>query len=229
MTFGQKVLSLYTGLDSRLGLKRALPLGVTVMNPYEDPRVLAFVTRFLSTFYADDRARVFVFGINPGRFGAGLTGVPFTDPVALEKYCGIPSGLPPKRELSSVFLYDFFEHWGGVKKFYRDFFLTAVSPLGFLRHGKNYNYYDDPRLFKAVKPFIVATLHRQLALGARREAAILLGTDKNLKAFERLNQEHGFFKKLYAVEHPRFIMQCCRSDVASYLRKYDKIFSLALA
>lgn len=39
----------------------------------------------------------------------------------------------------------------------------------------------------------------------------------------------GFFKKLYAVEHPRFIMQYRRKQLLQYIEKYQQIFSEALA
>jgi hypothetical protein len=146
------------------------------MNPYAIPEVRRYVERFLRKFFSDNRERVYVFGINPGRFGAGMTGVTFTDPVALERDCGIRNELAKRRELSSEFVYAFIERWGGAAKFYRRFFLTAVSPLGFTRGGINYNYYDDQRVFATLRPFIVRTLKAQLAVGAKRESAILLGT-----------------------------------------------------
>src|SRR5687768_18158258 len=43
--------------------------------------------------------------------------------------------------------------YGGCDKFYSDFFITAVSPLGFVKNGKNVNYYDDRELLYAVTPF----------------------------------------------------------------------------
>lgn len=64
------------------------------------------------------------------------------------------SKLPKVHELSSVFVYRFIEVWGGAKKFYQDFFMTAVSPLEFLWGGLNYNYYDDAALLKATQLFI---------------------------------------------------------------------------
>ena len=85
-------------------------------------------------------------GINPGRFGAGVTGITFTDPVRLEKECGIPNNFDKRQELSSVFIYDFIAAWGGAEAFYSRFFLSAVFPLGFTREGRNLNYYDDPQL-----------------------------------------------------------------------------------
>lgn len=107
------------------------------MNPYRNPEVRQYVKRFLQRYYSDNRRRIAVFGINPGRFGAGITGITFTDPVALETLCGILNDLPKKREPSSVFVYAFAERFGGPAKLFRDFFLTAVSPLGFTKDGRN--------------------------------------------------------------------------------------------
>ena len=224
-TFGDRALSFYTSLSAINGL----PSSIQVMNPYARPEIRRYVKSFLGKFFSDDRERVYVFGINPGRFGAGVTGVTFTDPVALERFCGIPNELEKRREVSSEFVYEFIERWGGVEKFYREFFLTAVSPLGFTRNGTNYNYYDDQRILAILKPFIVRTLKDQLALGARRDAAILFGTGRNQRVFDELNQGHGFFKRIYAVEHPRFIMQYRRKRLREYLEKYHEAFARALS
>lgn len=224
-TFGDRALNFYTTLSAIDGL----PSSIQVMNPYARSEIRRYVESFLRKFFSDNRERVYVFGINPGRFGAGVTGVTFTDPVALEHFCGIPNELEKRREVSSEFVYEFIERWGGVEMFYRDFFLTAVSPLGFTRNGTNYNYYDDHGVFAILKPFIVRTLKDQLALGARRAAAILFGTGRNQQAFSELNQEHRFFKRVYAVEHPRFIMQYRRKRLRDYLRRYQEAFSQALS
>lgn len=225
LSFGDRVLSFYQTLSAIDGL----PSNIQVMNPYARPEIRRYVESFLRKFFSDDGERVFVFGINPGRFGAGVTGVTFTDPVALEQFCGIPNELEKRREVSSEFVYEFIERWGGVEKFYREFFLTAVSPLGFTRNGTNYNYYDDQRVFAILKPFIIRTLTDQLALGARRDAAILFGTGKNQKVFTELNRKHGFFSRIYALEHPRFIMQYRRKRLREYLEKYQEAFARALS
>jgi len=225
LTFSDKALRFY----KTLAAPGDLPPGIEVMNPYQLAEVQEYTRRFLEKFFSDRRDRVFVFGINPGRFGSGLTGVTFTDPVALEKFCGIPNTLEKRREISSEFVYRFIEHWGGAQKFYNDFFLTAVSPLGFTRSGRNYNYYDDPALFDAIKPFIVETLGTQLDFGARREVVILFGIRQNQRFFLDLNKEYGFFKKIFALEHPRYIMQYKRRYLPEYLKKYEDIFSQALS
>ncbi len=225
VTFADKTLEFL----ARLRAPRGLPQGVEVMNPYRDQRVQSYVASFFSTFYSDTAPRTFVFGINPGRFGGGRTGVMFTDPVALEVCCGIPNDLEKRREISSQFIYDFIGEYGGARDFYGRFFLTAVSPLGFVRKGLNFNYYDDPRLLARLKPFIVRTIQQQLAFGARREAAIVLGAGANYRHLAVLNEEYQFFEKLVALDHPRFIMQYRRKRLREYRRKYLDVFTQARA
>lgn len=223
MAFAKKAFHFYTTLKAP-----KLPPGITAMNPYQNPEVREVVHQFLNKFYADNRRRIFVFGINPGRFGAGLTGVTFTDPVALRDFCGIPNDLGVRRELSSEFIYQFIARWGGVQKFYQDFFLTAVSPLGFLKEEINYNFYDHPALLKCLRPFLLQTISQQLEFGANRRVAIVLGAGKNNRAFEELNNEGKFFEQVYALEHPRFILQYRRKRVGEYVEKYYNIFEEAL-
>jgi hypothetical protein len=224
MTFAAGAYKFYRTLE----LKGPLPKGVRVLNPYKDQAVRVYLDLFLSKFFSDSGKRILVFGINPGRFGAGITGITFTDPVALETFCGIPNSLPKKRELSSEFVYSFIQSWGSPEVFYKHFFLTALCPLGFTKNGKNYNFYDDPKLLKAVRPFMLKSIKTQLAFGASSETAIVLGTGKVKSVFETLNQEHKFFKRILAVEHPRFIMQYRRKKMIGYMRLYKEVFNCAL-
>ena len=66
-----------------------LPENVQVMNPFLDPETRRVASTFYNKYYHDNDTRFCIIGINPGRFGAGVTGVPFTDPVRLVKECGI--------------------------------------------------------------------------------------------------------------------------------------------
>jgi hypothetical protein len=128
------------------------------MFPYSDQTVMQVTSAFYRKFFGDTSQRVFLIGINPGRFGGGTTGIPFTDPVSLEKQCGITNPFPKRRELSAEFVEALIERFGGPGDFYRTFFITAVSPVGFTKDGKNYNYYDDSEAFAALRPFIVKNL-----------------------------------------------------------------------
>jgi hypothetical protein len=217
-TFGSRVINFYRQLKP----PRITGLDVKTLFPYKDRDVRASIEVFYTRFFADNNPRAFIIGINPGRFGAGTTGVPFTDPVSLEQL-GIANSMVKRRELSAIFIEQLLERLGGPASFYRSFFITAASPVGFTRGGKNYNYYDNPTLLAAVKPFIVRMLRTQLAFGARRDAALVLGTGKNYDFLRRLNDEYEFFEKLEVVEHPRFIMQYRRPHVRKYLDKYEAI------
>ncbi|MEA3244858.1 MAG: DUF4918 family protein [Gemmatimonadota bacterium] len=219
-TFASRMYRFYTTLRAP-----RLPAGVRAMNPYADAVARRYVRAYLDRYYADSRPRLLAFGINPGRFGAGITGVTFTDPVALADFCGIANDLPRRRELSSVFVYDFIERFGGVRAFTAKCFLTAVAPLGFTRGGVNLNYYDVPALARACEPFIVASVERHLAIGGRRDRAIVLGRGKNLEAMRRLNDAHGWFGELVGLDHPRFIMQYGRRRVAEYLQRFRDAFA----
>lgn len=224
LTFGEKALGFYKTLNAPLHISPK----IEIIHPYKVPEVQRYMRKFYGKFFSDNKTRVFVFGINPGRFGSATTGISFTDPIALEQFCGIKNTVAKRRELSSEFVYKFIEQWGGAKVFYKDFFLTAVSPIGFTRDGINYNYYDDPVFFSRLKPFLVDMIKKQIALGATRKAVIVFGVGKNLKIFNELNDEYGFFEKVRAIEHPRFIMQYQRKNISKYLKKYHGIFSQTL-
>ncbi len=221
-TFASRVLEYYT----RLQPPNLRGLGVDALLPLRDREVLEVTETFYRTFFDDSRDRTYLIGINPGRFGGGVTGVPFTDPVSLERL-GIPNAFSKRRELSAEFVEMLLERMGGAREFYRSHFIGAVSPIGFTRGGTNYNYYDDPRLLTRIKPFIVSGMHAQLAFGARRIHAIVLGTGKNYAFFNALNAEHRFFETVTPIEHPRFIMQYRRKQVPRFLDKYESLLSTA--
>ena len=219
-SFGKGAYRFYTSLRTP-----RVPRGVTVMNPYTERPVQGYVKKFLNKYFDDDRPRVAILGINPGRFGAGVTGVTFTDPVALADACGIPNHLPRKRELSSIYLYDVIHRMGGPEEFFRKFFLSAVCPLGFTRKGINLNYYDDRKLERALTPFIVSSIEHHLALGCIKDHVVILGRGANARFFSRLNEEYGWFGEVHAVDHPRFIMQYRRKQLEEYLAQYSSILS----
>jgi hypothetical protein len=217
-SFGERAYEFYVSLDAPV-----VPRAVTVMNPYAGPEVKRYLGAFLNKYFNDDRPRIPILGINAGRFGAGLTGVNFTDPVALADDCGIPNHLPRKRELSSIYIYDMIRHMGGPVKFYQQFFLSAVCPLGFTRKGVNLNYYDDRKLERAVTPFIISSVEQHIAFGCSRDNVVLLGRGRNARFFGRLNDEHQWFAEIHALDHPRFIMQYRRKRLDEYLDLYASV------
>lgn len=198
----------------------ALPEGFEWLFPYDNPETMRALTAFYERFYGDPQPRVFMFGINPGRFGAGITGVPFTDPVRLATACGIDNNFQKKAELSSVFVWQFIEAYGGGAAFCRDFYITSLSPLGFVKDGKNINYYDDRQLQKSAEPFIVWNLRTQMEFGASRDTALCLGEGQNFAFFQKINAKHGFFKDIVPLPHPRWVMQYRRKQAGDFVEKY---------
>ena len=204
MTFGEKAFQFYRNLAPP-----TLPFnaGMEILNPLAREEVINILETFYQKFYSDYNKRIFMIGINPGRFGGGITGIPFTDPVNLQEVLGIPNGFAKKHELSSRFIYDVIEKMGGPDQFFGHCYLTAVSPYGFVSGNNNLNYYDDKDLLKAWEPFLVDWLKQQIGFGAIPEIALSLGKGKNLEYLIKLNEKHGFFHQIGWLPHPRWVMQ----------------------
>lgn len=218
-TFAKEIISFYKTLE----LKRKLPLGIKYMNPYQNEETIKIVEKFFEKFYSDTNKRKLMLGINPGRLGAGLTGVSFTDPIQMEEACGIKNSFQKKPELSSTFIYKMIEAFGGPKEFYKQYFISSVSPLGFVKDGKNVNYYDFPELQKALESFIVSNLKKHLEFKIDKEVCFCIGEGKNMKYLEKLNKKHHFFERIIPLAHPRFIMQYRRKKVDEYIGKYMEV------
>ncbi len=181
---------------------------------------MKIVETFFYKFYDDNKPRHLIFGINPGRFGAGTTGINFTAPKQLKEFCGIDHAFRAHSELSAEFIYDSIHAYGGVKKFYADYFITSVSPLGFIRRGVNLNYYDDKNLQKIITPFIISSIQKQISFGSKTDRCFCIGGDKNFKFLSALNQEYKFFDEILPLAHPRFIMQYRRKQKENYIHQY---------
>jgi hypothetical protein len=211
-----RILTFYKSLS----LEEKLPAGIAAMNPYQNPTTFGYTEKFYKKFYADDNSRTLILGINPGRLGGGLTGIPFTDPKKLEQFCGIKNDLHKKPELSADFIYTMIEAFGGPGKFYKHYFISAVCPLGFIKDGKNLNYYDQKELHQAVSGFITKTLQAQLDFGLNKEVCYCLGEGKNYQFLLALNKEVKFFTQIVPLPHPRFIMQYRRKRLQEFVALY---------
>ncbi|WP_375418813.1 uracil-DNA glycosylase family protein [uncultured Hymenobacter sp.] len=198
-----------------------LPNAVQAESPYREPAAAALLTQFAQKYYADDQPRVAVLGINPGRLGGGRTGIAFTDPGALTEFCGIAHALPRQApELSSTFVYQVVTELGGPASFYQHFYLGSVYPLTLLRNGLNYNYYDAPALTAALWPDMQLSLRQQVReLGVRAGVVVCLGKRNGL-FLQKLNGELELFGRVVVLDHPRFLMQYRRKDLAANVSRY---------
>lgn len=112
--------------------EKLLPANTRVMNPYEgeNMEVASLLESYYGKYYSDSNPRGLILGINPGRLGAGQTGIPFTDTPALRNSLGIETQIET-RETSSEFVYKVVEAFGGPEPFFKKWFIGAACPLGF--------------------------------------------------------------------------------------------------
>ncbi|MEO2077381.1 MAG: uracil-DNA glycosylase family protein [Bacillus sp. (in: firmicutes)] len=111
--------------------------GISVLTGFVDN--VHLVRDFYESCYKNDNRRIVLCGINPGRLGAGKTGVPFLDYLSLSK---LLNGIDNKdSELSAKFIFSIIESIG-IERFFDHVYLTNISWFGFVKGNKNVNYYE---------------------------------------------------------------------------------------
>lgn len=225
-TFAEKVID----FNRNLQYTGNLPDGFQVMNPFlENPETMVVMEKFYKKYYSDNNRRRFIIGINPGRHGAGTTGVPFTDTKRLSSVHGIEMTSAYTHEVSSVFVYEVIEQYGGAEKFFNDFYINSPFPLAIIRKQKNgnwinANYYDEKVLFDVVEDFMIESLQKHIDLGLDCSEVFVWGK-KNADFIRKLNRKAKFFDKITVLEHPRYIQQYKSKEKQFYIDKYISAFS----
>ncbi len=220
-TFGKRIIKFNRELD----FNGKLLNDIQVMNPFkENKEILSIIDSFYNKFYNDNNKRKLILGINPGRLGAGVTGIPFTDTKRLSELCNIDINSVSTHEPSSVFIYELIQEYGGVEKFYNDYYINSTSPLGFIEKNKkgnwiNCNYYDYKELFKATEKFIISSLKKQIEFGLDTKTCIVLGK-KNAKYLKIINDKERLFETIKVLDHPRYIVQYKSKEKKKYLSEY---------
>lgn len=220
-TFADRVIK----FNRELTFTGSLPKGIHIMNPFQDNvEVLSISESFYHKFYNDNKKRKLILGINPGRLGAGATGIPFTDTKRLSDICGIRVESITTHEPSSVFIYTLIEKYGGAKKFYSDYYINSICPLGFVEinskgNAVNCNYYDYEELFSSALPFIIPSIKTQISFGIDADTVFILGK-KNARYLALINEKEKLFKSIVALDHPRYIEQYKANSREKYLSEY---------
>lgn len=218
-TWAKMLYNFYTTLRPPV-----LPAGVSWLYPQTQPEVQVVLKKFFEKYYSDEKERTLLLGINPGRFGAGITGVNFTAPKQLKEHCQIENPFKGS-ELSAEFIYEMINAYGGVKKFYGNYFIGSVCPLGLVEHGKNLNYYDNKELLQIIEPFIIENLSQLASFKINNEQCVCIGGEKNFKYLSSLNQKYRWFKRIATVPHPRFVMQYKRKSLQDYVNLYLEVLN----
>lgn len=129
------------------------------------------ILEFNRRYYGDQIPKTVICGINPGINGAGKTGVPFLDFKSLSQV--IPDLTKQDSERSAQFFFDIVNHFGATE-FYKTFYVTNISWVGFNKENNNLNYFSLPdhakkyvydqflREMAAVRPTTIISLSREV-------------------------------------------------------------------
>lgn len=198
-----------------------------IVNPYQQENILKIVESFYTKYFNDSNERYLILGSSPARRGTSATGIPFEDEEHIYKITGENINNFYINKNSSNFLYDVMENYGGIDKFYSDFFLGFVCPLGIVNTNNknnevNVNYYENRKLKEKLDDFIKQSLERLIDLGINRNVCYCIGSGENYKYLLKINEEYNFFKRIVPLEHPRYIMQYNKDKSDIYMDKYLK-------
>jgi len=224
-TFSDKVFQ----FDQELGnVKIDLPAPYKLINPYSGrnkKQVLQMVQIFYQKYFNDNNKRRLILGSSPARRGSAITGIPFEDASNLQKETGIVIANFHVSNASSNFLNEVIDKYGGRTKFYHDFYLNFVCPLGICETNSkgnqvNCNYYENKRVEEKLIPFIISALKTQINFGIDTSVCYCIGSGQNYQELSKINQKLHLFQKIIPLEHPRFITQYHPEDEEKYLTKY---------
>ncbi|MEM6816742.1 MAG: DUF4918 domain-containing protein, partial [Bacteroidota bacterium] len=109
--------------------------------------------------------------------------------------------------------------------FYSKFYISAVSPLGYVREGINLNYYDIKGFKELFEEYTVTEIKKQFALGISRKTAFSLGMGQNVKYLNWLNNRYHLFEKIIPLPHPRWIMQYRLKRKEAFVQEYLDTFN----
>ena len=153
------------------------------------------VNEFYKIVYQKNNVnRIVLCGINPGRNGAGKTGVPFIDNLSLSK---ILSKIEERdSEPSAQFVWSVISKFNNFNEFFDSVYLTNISWLGFTKNGNNYQYYELENELRVefikgfvqemniVKPYAIIPL----SIDVNKDINILKNKyNKNWNVINRLN------------------------------------------
>ncbi|MCM1244296.1 MAG: DUF4918 family protein [Roseburia sp.] len=224
-TFAEKILL----FNEKLSFETPyLPNGLKIINPFkgekkEETREISKV--FYEKYYNDTRTRRLILGSSPARRGSAITGIPFEDAFYLQQETGILINGYYISKSSNEFLFDVIREYGGRAKFYADFYMNFVCPLGIVKKNLkgnevNCNYYENAKLRDLLYPFIVQTLQDQIAFGIDASVCYCIGSGENYNFLCKVNERHSLFGKIIPLEHPRFIMQYNSKRKDEFVGKY---------
>lgn len=232
MAFADKILQ-FNDMLSHTSLD--LPPGFRAINPFagkQEKQVGRLATVFYRKYYDDTCTRRLILGSSPARRGTAVTGIPFEDAGYLQEETGILLDGASSMKSSTSFIYDVMNKYGGRRRFYSDFCMSFVCPIGLVKtnlkgNEVNCNYYENKELEQSLHSFIVSSLHLQLGLGVDASVCYCIGSGENFRYLSKVNDEYHLFDAIQPLEHPRFIMQYNSERKDAFIAKYVNALSRA--
>lgn len=225
VTFCDRVLE-FNAYLSKVSID--MPEGFKIINPFNGSnkdQINEVTKMFYNKYYSDNKLRRLIIGSSPARRGTAVTGIPYEDAIHLQNTTGIYIDDFYVNKSSSSFLYDVIDKYGGSEKFYSDFYMNFVCPLGIVRmnqKGKevNCNYYDNKKVCDLLSSFILESIKKQIVFGIDTSVVYCIGSGENYAYLTNLNNKYHFFEKIVPLEHPRFIMQYNSTRKDEFIQKY---------
>jgi hypothetical protein len=232
-TFAEHILQFIEELSQQSFEFPASLASYRIINPYKGEQkalVEKIGTTFYQKYYHDRHACRLILGSSPARRSSAVTGIPFEDGKHIQDETGVfidKSAISASNQASQDFLYDVMKEYGGRKKFYGNFYMNFVFPLGLVRTNSkgnevNCNYYENKELQENLSPFMVNVLRRYRGFGIDTSVCYCIGSGENYKFLSKINGTYKFFDTIIALEHPRFIMQYNSKSKDIFMEKYMK-------
>jgi len=175
------------------------------------------VIKFDNYYINKNKPKIVLCGLNPGRLGAGLTGIPFIDFNSLSQM--LPNIERFDKENSANFIFKIIQRFG-FEYFYEKFYITNISKYGYYKigSGKNINYPDLPIQvqdwlyekfideMKSLNPDVIIPLSESVE-----------NSLKKLKSQGSLPYQIG-----ERLNHPSWVMTYKKKEMDIWLDKYEK-------
>ena len=180
------------------------------------------IIEFHKKYVEPNSPKIVICGINPGRKGAGKTGIPFIDFASLTRM--LPDIKENDSEQTAKFFFSVIQKIG-IENFYKNFHVTNLSWFGFSRIDKNKNVnYDNEDIPAEIKNCLIDKFVEEMEL-INPDYIITLSKDvlyelKSLKEQKKISSEIGA-----RLNHPSWITTYRSKDINMWKIKYVETLS----
>jgi hypothetical protein len=180
------------------------------------------IIEFHKKYVEPNAPKIVICGINPGRNGAGLTGIPFIDFASLSQM--LPDIKQNDWEQSAKFFFSVIQEFG-IETFYKNFHVTNISWFGFSRidKQKNVNYFEKD-ISTEIAIYLIDKFVEEMEL-INPDYIIPLSKTvfyelESLKKRNKIKAEIGI-----CLNHPSWVTTYRSKDLSKWKQKYVDILS----